>query len=87
MIASIPKGFYPIYMAIKPYEVEGQTFYQVYVNVRSFENPALRVQRKLKLIKTERDAKREEIRLIRECERELAEKTTKGALWGSVIEA
>jgi len=74
-------------MAIKPYELDGQIVYQVYVNVRSPENPAIRVQRKLGAIKTEREAKREEMRLIRECEREIAEKASKGACWGAVLDS
>jgi integrase len=74
-------------MAIKPYEVDGKVLYQVYVNIRSPDNPGLRVQRKLRAIKTEREAQREEIRLIRECERELAEKRAKGATWCEVVDA
>jgi integrase len=74
-------------MAIKPYEVEGQIFYKVYVNLRCRENPGLRVQRKLRSIKTEREAQREEIRLIRECERELAEKKNRGKTWCEIVDA
>jgi integrase len=74
-------------MALKPYEVDGKILYQVYVNVRSAEHPGRRAQRKLSGIKTEKDAKREEIRLIRECEREIAAKVAQGSNWGGVVEA
>jgi hypothetical protein len=73
-------------MAIKPYEVKGEIQYHVYVNVRSPVDPSIRIQRRLRSVKTEREAKREELRLIKECERELASLESKGSSWGRVIE-
>jgi integrase len=74
-------------MALKPYEVDGKILYQVYVNVRSSEHPGRRAQRKISGLKTEKEARREEVRLIRECEREIAAKVAQGASWGGVVEA
>jgi hypothetical protein len=68
-------------MAISSYVSEsGESLWKGYVNVRSKTNPALRAQRRFTGIKSQRDAGREETRLIRECERELFEKENQGAL-------
>jgi len=74
-------------MAIKSYNQNGETWFQVYVNVRSKNSQSLRTQRRVSGVKTEREAEREEIKLIRECERELAEKEHQGATWEAVVEA
>jgi len=74
-------------MAISTYNSEnGEDLFKVYVNVRSKTNYSLRIQRKLIGIKTKREAEREENRLIRECERELATKESQGTSWGDLIE-
>jgi integrase len=74
-------------MAIKTYVNEqGEILFQAYVNIRSKNNPSLRAQRKVSGIKTQRDAEREEMRLIRECERSIFEEEEKGESWGTLIE-
>lgn len=73
-------------MAVKSYVDEnGATLWKVYVNIRSKSQSGKRTQRKLMGIKTEREAEREEIKLIRECEREIIEKEAQGSEWGSVV--
>ena len=75
-------------MAISNYKNEtGETLWSVYVNVRSKENPNIRAERKAKGLKTEKEAGREETRLIRECEREILGKESRGSSWGAVVEA
>ena len=73
-------------MAIQNYQsIDGIDLWKVYVNVRSKINPKLRAQRKISGLKTAREAEREEMRLVRECERELAEQESKGESWGEVV--
>ena len=75
-------------MAVNSYAADnGETLWRVYVNVRSKTSSAIRAQRKLGGFKTQREAEREEIKLIRECEREILEKEAQGSEWGSVVEA
>lgn len=75
-------------MAVSAYATDGgETLWRVYVNVRSKTSSVNRAQRKLLGLKTQREAEREETRLIRECEREILEKEAQGSNWGSVVEA
>ncbi len=75
-------------MAVSSYISEtGDVLYKVYVNVRSQRVPSLRAQRKLGSIKTEKEAEREELRLTRECEREILEKEMQGSSWGTLVDA
>lgn len=75
-------------MSVTSYTADnGETLWRVYVNVRSKTHPGTRAQRKLVGFKTQREAEREEIKLIRECEREIIEKEAQGSQWGSVVEA
>lgn len=74
-------------MAISTYDSEcGKTLWKIYVNVRSKTNTGIRAQRRVNALETEREAKREETRLIRECEREIAEKESRGSNFGAVVE-
>ena len=75
-------------MAISNYVSEtGETLWKVYVNVRSKTHSAIRAQRRLAGCKTQKEAEREETKLIRECERELLEKEAKGSNWKAVVDA
>ena len=74
-------------MAIKKYEKNNQTFFQVYINVRSKKRQSLRSQRKVSGIKTEKEAKKREKELLRECEREIFEKESSGETWGNLVDA
>ena len=73
-------------MAVKGYQKDDKTFYQVYVNVRSKTNQSLRAQRKVSGIKTEKDALKVEKELVRECEREIFEKESLGETWRSLVD-
>lgn len=71
---------------VKMYQDQnGEIRWQVYVNVRS-KNSQLRAQRRLNGIKGEAEAKKLEIQLIRECERELLSKEAKGQTWGHIVD-
>ena len=73
-------------MAVTEYKSEtGETLYRVYVNIRSKTNPGHRAQRRATRIKTKREAEREEINLIRECEREVYDKESEGETWVAVV--
>jgi integrase len=73
-------------MAIQNYlNDSGTALWKVYVNIRSKTNPKLRAQRKVSGLKSKREAEREEMKLVRECERELAEEESKGESWGAVV--
>ena len=63
----------------------GAECWVVYVNIRS-QHSGLRIQRKTKGIKTEAQAKKLELQLIRECERELLIKESKGISWNELLE-
>lgn len=71
---------------IKKYlDSNGEEVWEVYVNLRS-QSSSLRVQKRLKGIKTESLAKKQEVQLTRECERELLLKESKGISWSELIE-
>jgi integrase len=75
-------------MAITNYVSDsGDTLWKVYVNIRSKTHSAIRAQRRLQGVKTQREAGREETRLVRECEREIAEKESRGESFGAVASA
>ncbi len=71
-------------MVKKYFDKNENEFWQVYVNVRAKESQ-LRTQRRINGIKTETEAKKIELQLIRECERELLNKEAKGKTWGNVV--
>lgn len=70
---------------IQEYIKNGETLYRVRVYVRSIENPDLRVTKQEGGIKTLLDAKREEAKLRKECERELHQLEARGVLWGDLL--
>lgn len=75
-------------MAIYSYQTDnGETLWRIYVNVRSKIIPEFRSQRKVSGLKSEKEAEREETKLIRECEREVYEKESHGQTWGAVVAA
>ncbi len=71
---------------IKKYlDLNGEELWEVYVNIRS-QTSSIRVQKRLKGAKTEAQAKKQEIQLTRECERELLLKESKGISWSELLE-
>lgn len=74
-------------MTVKSYFNENQeTLWMAYVNVRSKTQPEIRVQRKTTGLKTQLLAEKEETLLIRDCEREIAQREAQGQTWESVVE-
>ncbi|MCM0604454.1 MAG: site-specific integrase [Xanthomonadaceae bacterium] len=75
-------------MAVDSYQTDnGETLWKVYVNIRSTINPTHRAQKRASGLKSKRDAEREEVKLIRECEREIFEREAQGQTWGSVLDS
>lgn len=71
---------------IKKYlDLDGEELWEVYVNIRS-QTSSIRVQKRLKGAKTEAQAKKQEVQLTRECERELLLKELKGISWSELLE-
>lgn len=71
---------------IKKYiDQSGEDLWEVYVNIRS-QSSTLRTQKRIKGIKTEALAKKQELLLTRECERELLLKESKGISWDELLE-
>lgn len=73
-------------MSIKEYQVNGKTFYEIYVHVKSKEDPLIRVQKKKKNIATLKEAAREETRMIKEALIELGSLEEKSDTWERIIE-
>ena len=73
-------------MAIKEYQSNGKTLFEVYVHVKSSVNPLLRVQKKKRNILNQKDAARDEMRMIKEALVELGSLEQKGDTWERVIE-
>jgi len=76
-------------MAIQAYVIEsGETRFKVYVHVRSKIKAGIRIQKRVKGIKTEVQAKQEEIKLTRLAEREvvaLESELAHGEAWGILV--
>lgn len=73
-------------MSIKEYQINGKTFFEVYVHVKSKSDPLLRIQKKKKNIVTMKEAAREETRMIKEALIELGSLEGKSDTWGRIIE-
>lgn len=71
-------------MTVKKYTEDGKEFFEVYVNARSPVSNA-RVQRRVKRLKTEAEARREEKRLIIETTKDLERKDGRGIWWGDLM--
>lgn len=65
----------------------GEALWKASATVRSNRNISIRVQKAKFAIKSEWEAKREETRLIRECEREVALRENQGSSWGTLVDA
>ena len=73
-------------MAISQYEKNGQIFWRIYIDLRGRKNPRIRAQKRVNGLKSEREARTEEKRLIRELSEEVAKQESKGATWGEIVE-
>ncbi len=70
---------------IQEYEKDGKTFFKVRVYIRSTENSDLRITKQAGGFSQLGDAKKEEARLRKECERELHQVEARGILWGDLL--
>lgn len=73
-------------MAIKTYEENGKTLFEIYVHVKSTVDPHIRVQKRRRNIKSQKEAVREETRITKEALKELGSREEQGSTWGRVIE-
>ncbi|MGZ6370720.1 MAG: tyrosine-type recombinase/integrase [Bdellovibrionota bacterium] len=64
-----------------------ETLWKVSASSRSAVDLSVRVQKAKFGFATEREAEREETKLLRECEREVLSREAQGSSWGSVLEA
>jgi hypothetical protein len=72
-------------MAIKSYEKDGKTLYQVYVNVRSKTNSMIRAQRTVSDLQSLALARREENRINLELGKRILELEGKSDTWESIV--
>lgn len=72
-------------MAVKSYFCEDGLLWMVYLNLRSRKNSKLRLQRRVKGLKTQDAARSEEKRLIAELTKKLSRLENQGARWEEVI--
>jgi len=72
-------------MAIKQYEKDGETFWMVYINIRSKDSPDLRVQKRVLGLKSKEAAIAEEKKLLRDLTQKLVQKSMRGHTWDYVI--
>lgn len=73
-------------MAVSKYEKDGIVFWQAYVGFRSTKNPRIRVQKRVRGIESERQARSEEKRLIKDLSEQLTKEEAKGATWGELVD-
>lgn len=70
---------------IKQYQANEEVLWMVYVNIRSKDQPDVRVQKRTYGLKTEAAANAEEKRLYKELTQLLLQKCVKGRSWDSVL--
>ena len=73
-------------MGIKSYRKDEKMLWKVYVNVRSKENPALRVQKNVSGLESKAEALRAEKQLLAEAALEVGKKEGRGATWRMICE-
>ncbi|MBX3041822.1 MAG: site-specific integrase [Bdellovibrionaceae bacterium] len=65
----------------------GATLWKVSVSVRSSNDPSIRVQKAMFGFQAEHEAKKEESKLLRVCERSVLVKESQGSSWRAVLES
>lgn len=70
---------------IKQYLKNGITYYQVRVFARSSQNPNLRITKQVGEIETLAMAEKEQLRLKKDCDRELSQIESRGILFGDLL--
>lgn len=74
-------------MAISQYIENGENFWSVYVNVRSKENPRIRVQKRIKGLKTQGAALQEEKKVLRLLTEEVSKQEQRGQTWQELVDS
>jgi len=72
-------------MSVSSYTKDGKTFWKVYLNLRSKDEPTIREQKLINGIDSEKGALAEEKRLYRELSQKLAVRASQGLTWGAVL--
>lgn len=73
-------------MAVSSYEKEGKTFWRVYLNLRSKNNPTIRVQKLVVGIESEKAAVSEEKKILRLLTEEISRLEGYGLTWEAVVD-
>ncbi|MBS1964112.1 MAG: site-specific integrase [Bdellovibrionales bacterium] len=73
-------------MAISSYQKDGNTFWKIYLNLRSPLDPTVRGQRVVRGIESEKAALAEEKKLLRELSSELSQRASQGITWEALLE-
>ena len=73
-------------MAITKYEKDGETFWRVYIDLRGRTDSRNRAQKRVNGIKSEREARAEEKRLLRELSEQIAQLEAQGLRWSDVVD-
>lgn len=74
-------------MAISQYTENGENFWSVYVNVRSKDNPRIRVQKRIKRLKTQGAALQEEKKVLRLLTEEVSKEEQRGQTWQELVDS
>ena len=72
-------------MAITQYKKDGKLFYKVYVNLRSKEDPKIRIQRSVKDLTSMSQARREELKIHQDLTKEILLLEGKCKPWEEII--
>jgi len=77
-------------MAISSYKNNTETLYKIRVQIRSSRFPSIRCSEQISGVKSESEAKKIELKLLKECQRTISEKELQrnisGLSWGEVLE-
>jgi hypothetical protein len=73
-------------MAISNYQKDGKNYWSVYLNLRSKEDPTLRVQKRILDLPSQSAAVTEEKKLLHELTEKLARAEGKGLTWENVVD-
>jgi len=74
-------------MAISEYSENNEQLWSVYVNIRSKLNPKIRVQKRIKGLKTKSAALHEEKKTLRLLTEEISKKEQRGYTWLDLVDA
>ncbi len=73
-------------MSVTKYEKDGKIFWRVYIDLRGRKDQRVRVQKRVNGLTSEREARAEEKRLLRELSEQVSHVESQGLRWGDVID-